>query len=86
MARAKSIYDKQNKQCHKSFCFSVWKLLSPWLSIESLMMLNKTRVNILLGKIFIKNYKYCYKGLNISDSHRKRNKAKHVMKIDHCKR
>ena len=71
------------------FGFSVWQLFSaPWFlfsmsSEESLTILSKARVNILLQKIFIK--KYCYKGLKYSKFMQKRNKAKHIMKKDHCK-
>ena len=55
-------------------------------SKEYLMPLNKTTVNIFLGKIFIKHYKYCYKGRTYSKFVWKRNKAKHVMKKDCSKR
>ena len=49
------------------------------------MILNKTRANILLQKIFIKNYISCYKELKYCKFAWKRNKAKHVMKKDFSK-
>ena len=44
------------------------------------MTLNKIRAANLLQRIFIKNYKSCYKEPNSCKFTRKRNKAKHVMK------
>ena len=55
-------------------------------SKESLMILNKTKANILLQKIFITHYKYCYKGQKYCKLTWKRNKTKHGMKKDHSKR
>ena len=62
-------------------------------SKESLMILNKTRAMILLGKIFIKHYRYCCEGRKYSKFTWKRSKKKkkknthtHAMKKDHSKR
>ena len=44
------------------------------------MILNKTRANTLLWKIFIKNYTHFYKGLKYCKFTQKRNNAKHMKK------
>ena len=62
------------------FLYESYFLLGQFCFKCHLKIPNKTRVNILLRKIFIKHYKFCYARQKYCKFMQKRNRAKHITK------